>query len=366
MRIGIIDADLLGRKYHAFPNLVCMKLSSYWKSRNAEVVMKTDYEHLEEYDKVYIAKVFTDTAIPAEVLDRTNVEYGGTGFFYDQAVPLPYEIEHSQPDYEFYSRWLTEQPYTQYTKQKYYREYSIGYLTRGCCRHCSFCVNRASNKSQKHSPLKEFLEPTREKICLLDDNFLASSEWKELLIELKQTGKAFQFKQGLDARLLDEEKSGLLFSSKYDGDYIFSYDDARETAVIEEKLKLIRSYTHRSVKFYVLCGYDREGRYDLEFWKRDMKELFSRIMLLGENRCIPYVMRYARYKESPYKRLYDVISRWCNNPKFIKTVSLMEFVGNEKNRHKTYQADIERYVKENEENAMYVIERAWKHAAEWG
>ena len=29
--IAIIDADLLGRKKHRFPNLACMKISGYWK-----------------------------------------------------------------------------------------------------------------------------------------------------------------------------------------------------------------------------------------------------------------------------------------------------------------------------------------------
>ena len=33
MNIAIIDADLIGRAKHRFPNLVCMKLSSYFKRR---------------------------------------------------------------------------------------------------------------------------------------------------------------------------------------------------------------------------------------------------------------------------------------------------------------------------------------------
>ena len=37
MRIGIIDADLLGRKKHRFPNLACEKISGYWKDKGADV-----------------------------------------------------------------------------------------------------------------------------------------------------------------------------------------------------------------------------------------------------------------------------------------------------------------------------------------
>lgn len=32
MKVGIIDADLIGRTKHRFPNLVCMKLSAWHKN----------------------------------------------------------------------------------------------------------------------------------------------------------------------------------------------------------------------------------------------------------------------------------------------------------------------------------------------
>lgn len=63
MRIAIIDADLISRTKHRFPNLACMKLSGYYKTLGNTVELKTDYEHLSQYDKVFISKVFTDTPI---------------------------------------------------------------------------------------------------------------------------------------------------------------------------------------------------------------------------------------------------------------------------------------------------------------
>lgn len=57
---------------------------------------------------------------------------------------------------------------------KFYLDYSIGYLTRGCFRQCPFCVNRNYKRVQVHSPLMEFYDASRKKICLLDDNFLGS------------------------------------------------------------------------------------------------------------------------------------------------------------------------------------------------
>lgn len=47
MRIGIIDADLVSRKKHRFPNLVCEKLSGYWKGKNADVSLLLSYRFLD-------------------------------------------------------------------------------------------------------------------------------------------------------------------------------------------------------------------------------------------------------------------------------------------------------------------------------
>jgi len=38
--IAIIDADLIGRKKHRFPNLACEKISAYFKDKGEHVVLK--------------------------------------------------------------------------------------------------------------------------------------------------------------------------------------------------------------------------------------------------------------------------------------------------------------------------------------
>lgn len=39
MKIGIIDADLISRRKHRFPNLACEKISAFWKEQGAEVTL---------------------------------------------------------------------------------------------------------------------------------------------------------------------------------------------------------------------------------------------------------------------------------------------------------------------------------------
>lgn len=97
MKVAIIDADLIGRLKHRFPNLACMKISAFNKQKGHDVVLKLDWNNLEEFDRVFISKVFMDTEIPFEngdkslkteenianyykdnpILNLPNVEWGG-------------------------------------------------------------------------------------------------------------------------------------------------------------------------------------------------------------------------------------------------------------------------------------------------
>ena len=52
---AIIDADLIFNKKHRFPNLTCMKISSYYKNNGNNITLKTDYEDLEIFDKVFVS-----------------------------------------------------------------------------------------------------------------------------------------------------------------------------------------------------------------------------------------------------------------------------------------------------------------------
>ena len=329
MKIGIVDADLVGKKKQRFPNLACMKISAWYKNQGDIVELLLDYDTIEDYDKVFISKVFTDTVVPSEVLNLSWVEYGGTGFFYDKAPSLPDEIEHIKPDYHLYDEWVA-QKLSEGVKPKelqYYTDFSIGFTTRGCIRGCSFCVNKNYRQCNKHSPVSEFLDTDRKYICLLDDNILSCPQWKEIFSELQATGKRFQFKQGLDERLLTDEKCETLFNSNWIGDFIFAFDNIKDCRLVERKLQLIRKHTNKIPKFYVFCGYnhDAPNTYSDEFWVNDIIDLFERIRILMNYNCLPYVMRYADYKDSPFVSLYNTIAAWCNQPSFFKKKSFREY-----------------------------------------
>ena len=369
MNIGIIDAKIVGKSKHRFPNLCSMKISSYHKTKGDKVTLLLSYDNLDKYDKVYISKVFIKTTLPKEqsgdkteqncmefykdhpILNLPNVEYGGTGFYYADAPNLPYEIEHIMPDYDLYNEWIEQciQQGVKASEFKYYKNYSIGFLTRGCFRKCEFCVNRKYDRCIEHSPLSEFLDPNRKKLCFLDDNFFACNNWNNIIDYVKTSNKPFQFKQGLDERLITQEKAQEMASWKYDGDFIFAFDNIKDKDEIVKKLGILNeSIGKRHKKFYVFCGFDRDGKYDSNFWERDIEEVLERIYILKDKKCFPYVMRHENYINSPYKWLYIQLAAWTNQPSLFNTFDFITFVkckamGND---YSKYKRDIERYLQD--------------------
>ena len=342
MKIGFIDADLLdnGTRH---PNLALMKISGYMKAQGYETELLLNYSKIEEFNTVYVSKVFTFTHIPINLDEYDNVKYGGTGFFLENAPNLPDEIEHHMPDYHLYDKFVENEIARgiKAIKFKDYMDYSIGFSTRGCFRKCSFCVNKKYDRVFKHSPINEFYDPTRKYIYLWDDNFLAYSNWREVLNELETINKPFQFRQGLDIRLMTEEKAQRLSKMKYHGDYIFAFDHLKDRELIEKNLKIWRKYCNKTTKLYILSGYESQD-------ENDIKSIFQRIQILMRHKCLPYIMRYEDYTTSEFRGMYINLARWCNQPSFFKKKSFREFcLANQKENSSKECATI-KYMKEFE------------------
>lgn len=339
--VYLIDADLLdGGTNH--PNLALMKLSAYYKETEcAEVMLLEDYSDLPQIweanpsELVYISKVFTKTNIPDWVYARWDIRWGGTGYIGDKDYEehayecLPEEVEHLMPDYDLYAKYIEKkvQQGDKLSKYNNYLDQSIGFLTRGCFRKCDFCVNKKYDEVKKHSELREFYDSNKRIITLWDDNFLAYSNWKEELLLLQDTNKHFRFKQGLDVRLINDEKAELLSKSKYYKDFIFAFDHVKDLELIDSKLKLWRSYCDKSTKLYLLVAYESQC-------EKDILNLFIRLEVLFKHKCLPYVMRYEEYENSSLKDMYINLTRWCNQPSLVRKISFREFCMKDQERLK--------------------------------
>lgn len=377
MNIGVIDADLLdnGTRH---PNLALMKISGYHKKMGHHVELITKYEDTSKYDVIYISKVFSFTNIPQWVLSLPNIIIGGTGFFSDGGESLEYEIEHHLPDYKLYNNYVEEQIETGKSRDRFadYLDFSIGFATRGCFRKCEFCVNKKYDKAFNHSNISEFIDVEKPYIYLWDDNFLAFSGWETILDELEATGKPFQFRQGLDIRLMTDKVAKKLSNARYRGDFIFAFDHIEDRALIEKKLRLWKRYSAKTTKLYVLCAYESQDEIDII-------RTFERIKILMKYGCLPYIMRYDDYKNSALQSIYTQIARWCNQPQFFKKKSFRQFCEANQDYHKNpnttcaaYQAMIDfertypetagkyfdlRFDQENEYSSAFGYGRKYSH-----
>ena len=256
MKIGLIDVDNTG-----YPNLALMKISAFHKQNGDFVEWYSAFSGLiEEYDIVYLSKIFSFSKDYEYPIYSKKVERGGTGyaiktingretFCADDHTNLPEYIEHIYPDYSLYP---------DKTKNTAY-----GFLTRGCPRGCDFCIvgKKEGKKSIKVADLSEFWNGQKH-IELFDPNILACSEYKELLQQLIDSDAVVNFSQGLDIRLMTDEKAELLSKIKMNTLH-FAWDRIEDKDIVIPRFKMFRSKcTIRSKDLHVYCIVgDREKKY---------------------------------------------------------------------------------------------------------
>lgn len=111
------------------------------------------------------------------------------------------------------------------------------------------------------------------------------------------------FNQGLDIRLMTEEKAELLKHIKISAIH-FAWDRYEDKDTILGKFEMFRKLTKinaHNLQVYVLCGYDTTFEQDLE-----------RITTLRNMGYAPYVMLYNKAQIPKGSRLRK-LQRWVNN-----------------------------------------------------
>ena len=299
MKIGLIDVD-----GHHFPNLPLMKLSAWHKARGDTVRWYEPFDGLiEKYDKVYMSKVFSFTPDYEYPIYADEISAGGTGYaiylkdgkeYYDKSKNnnLPDEIEHIYPDYSLYPEQTENTAY--------------GFLTRGCPRGCDFChvKDKEGTCSYKVADLSEFWRGQKY-IELLDPNTLACKDWKELLQQLIDSKATVNFNQGLDIRMMTEEKAEMLSQIPM-REIHFAWDRYEDKELVQPRFLEFRKHSKinsHSLQVYVLCG-DRE--------RRIRAEDLERIYWLRDSGFAPYVMLYDK-EHLPKKHELRRLQRWVNN-----------------------------------------------------
>ena len=172
-----------------------------------------DQRKVEEAKQVYLELLSVYNDINESSLVKYHKEIA-----HEELIKLHTEIEHSKPDYNIYNKVLSS-----IKNKKFYTDYSIGYTTRGCFRHCPFCVNKNLNKVVLHSPIDEFYDESKSKLTMIDDNVmgLPNKELFKIFDRLGEIGKPFQYRQAMDIRLLTDER---IFSINFDSVAMIVFD----------------------------------------------------------------------------------------------------------------------------------------------
>lgn len=310
MRIGLIDVD-----GHNFPNLPLMKISA-WHKKNGDRVEWYSPLLSGHMDKVYMSKIFSTTPDYPYYIDADEVVKGGSGycirlengkeiFEKSKDIELPPEIEHIYPDYSIYH----DIPGVKDT--------AYGFLTRGCPygKIHEYCHVGAKEGlcSVKVADLEEFWRGQKN-IVLLDPNITACKEWKNLFQQLIDSKAWIDFSQGLDIRLMTEEKTDMLMQMKIKNIH-FAWDNYKDKEIVIPKFKQFKEQSgldKRKLTVYVLTNFNSTHEEDLE-----------RIYTLRELGYWPYVMVYDK-ENLPKGHKTKKLQRWVNMRAVFETIPRFE------------------------------------------
>lgn len=324
MKIGLIDVD-----GHNFPNLPQMKISAYHKAQGDTVEKWWGWE---QYDTVYMSKVFDDTYtqdIP-EPVNAARIIKGGTGYFRRTKAgnaevfhnghwidigdlssccmdgtyyweKLPDKIESHYPDYGLYPDLTKDTAY--------------GFLTRGCPNNCGFCgvSPKEGRCSFKVADLSQWWNGQKN-IVLCDPNLLACKEHMNLLQQLANSGAWVDVNQGFDARLLTTENIAAIKQIKIK-EIHFAWDLMKHSKRIIQGLNTWKRFGKKQCHgswgtVYVLVNFDTT-----------MEENLYRIYTLQKMEFDPYIMVYDKPTAPREIRL---LQRWCNNKQIFKSCPRFE------------------------------------------
>jgi hypothetical protein len=232
------------------PNLALMKLSRCFKAQGRKVALARGVKELPRAGTVLASCVFSTapSAMRVEILRRrygATVQVGGSGV--DLRLRLAPDIEALAPDYSLYPEL---------------GDRALGFLTRGCPRHCPFCVVPVKEGAPRQVSDLDTLLQDRQKLILLDDNLLAHPSALGLLEEMARRDLAVNFNQTLDVRMLRPDSAALLRRIRCSNpaftrrNYHFSLNDARHLDLVRERYALLQTTRRDNVEFVCMYGFN--------------------------------------------------------------------------------------------------------------
>lgn len=288
--IGLIDID------SKLPNLALMKISTYYKALGEQVEFVQEGR---KYERIYASCIFTWNHRKAEILQDlygSTIEIGGLGW--DVKKTLDPVIERVKPDYELYTPEIIEPKLIGGIKTKEYRhkkalmisKMGIGFTSRGCVRNCGFCfVPSKEGRLRQESEIADIINPKSNVITLYDNNLTADPLCIEKLHEIRDRKLVVNISQGVDIRLMTEDKAWALSEVKHLYSLHYAWDLMKDESSVMEHIRLLLRYVKAWRHMcYILIGYNTSLEEDL-----------YRVKTLDFLGIKPYAMKYNNHQDDP-------------------------------------------------------------------
>ena len=188
--------------------------------------------------------------------------------------------------------------------------YALGFLTRGCIRHCPWCVvPRKEGVIRPYRTWGEVKRPDSRDIVFMDNNVLASSHGIAQMCDMIGEDVRIDFNQGLDARLIDDDVADVLSRLKWIRFIRMSCDT---DAMLDVVVRAIERLRNRGVKPYRVFVY---------LLVQDVESAERRALALRDVGAEVFAQPYRDF-ENNTEPAHDLkrLARWVNHKAIFKTV----------------------------------------------
>jgi hypothetical protein len=260
-----------------YPPLGLMKISTYHQNQGDEVHFHKGMNASirdQKWDIIYITTLFTfqwkTTVDTIKFYQRCKnkpiIKVGGI-----LASLLPEDLEKETGIRPHVGLWeevdRLAPDYGLINGHYYTNNSSIGYMTKGCINHCAFCaVPCLEPEFVDYIPLEQQIDGSKKDLILLDNNVLASKDFERIVEDIKihgfEKGSLFgkshryvDFNQGIDARLLTEDKMNLLSGLALKPLRI-AFDNINLKKLYTEKVRLAYKFGIRHLSNYILFNFN--------------------------------------------------------------------------------------------------------------
>jgi hypothetical protein len=293
VKIGLIDVD----SHSGFPNLALMKLSAFHKAQGDSVEWYEPLIAIDQFDRVYMSKVFTFTPDYQYPINAREIVRGGTGYkLYDKN--LPETVEYSFPDYSIYPKV----------------RFAVGFLTRGCVRKCPWCVvPKKEGWIHAVNTWKNIKRHDSRDIVFLDNNILAHEHGISQLESMIGQNVRIDVNQAMDARLVTPEIAQILSKLKWINYLRLACDTSAMIPVVRQAVAYL---SEAGVKPYRIFVYSLI---------QDVAEAHKRIVELDKMGVLPFAQPYRDFNGGEPTHEQKRLARWCNMRATHKTIPFEKY-----------------------------------------